>query len=87
MSTPSTPKYKNYAELAAAFKSGELSSNYSIMLDKGGADARLVYCGTDDMADDEIDQKAAECKALFQPEYMDHILDLYAALGINVEWC
>lgn len=81
-----TPKYKDYAELAAAFKSGELDKHYYIMLDKGGADASLNYYN-DKASDGENERKQDECSALFDPEYSDHIFDLYKALGIRAEWC
>lgn len=80
------PKYANYAELAAAFKSGELSPHYYIMLDKGGMDASLTYY--DKAASDEENERMNNgCKALFDPEYCDHIFDLYKSLGIRAEWC
>jgi len=80
------PKYKNYTELAAAFKSGELSPHYYIMLDKGGADASLNYYDPK-ATDDENEKKQEECSALFNPMYSEHIFDLYKALGIRAEWC
>lgn len=80
------PKYKNYAELAAAFKSGELSPHYYIMLDKGGADASLNYYDKT-ATDAENEAKQEGCDALFNAEYSDHIFDLYKALGIRAEWC
>jgi hypothetical protein len=80
------PKYANYAELAAAFKSGELDQHYHIMLDKGGAAASLCYHNPK-LSDDENERKSDECSKLFQPEYSDHIDDLYQALGIRAEWC
>jgi hypothetical protein len=80
------PKYKNYAELSAAFKSGELDSNYYIMLDKGGADASLCYYNSS-FSDEENEKKGDECSTLFNPEYSRHIFDLYAALGIRAERC
>lgn len=80
------PKYKSYTELAAAFKSGELSSHYYIMLDKGGMDASLNYYNKDE-SDEVNEAKQEACRDLFKPEYCDHIFDLYAALGIRAEWC
>jgi hypothetical protein len=80
------PKYANYAELAAAFKSGELDQHYYMMLDKGGADASLCYHNPK-LSDVENDRKSDECSKLFRPEYSDHIFDLYQALGIRAEWC
>lgn len=81
------PKYKNYAELSAAFKSGELDAkHYYISLDKGGYDARLCY-SNDEMDDGKLDEKNDEAKEIFTPPYRRHIHDLYAALGIPVEDC
>lgn len=82
-----TPKYKDYAELSAAFKSGELDQlYYYIMLDKGGNMASLCYHNPefDDLENDRMND---ECSKMFQPEYSDHIFDLYKALGIRAEWC
>lgn len=81
-----TPKYKDYAELAAAFKSGELDEHYYIMLDKGGADASLCYHNPE-KSERENDQINDHLTDLFDPEYSDHIFDLYKALGIRAEWC
>lgn len=86
MKPKTPPKYRNYAALSAAFKSGELSQHHYIMLDKGGMDASLSYRDPAAPAE-ENDKRNDECRALFDPEYADHIFDLYAALGIRAEWC
>lgn len=80
-------KYKNYAELSVAFKSGELDrSHYSIVLDKGGMQADLRYYN-DKLSEKENEREQEKCRSIFKPEYADHIDDLYVALGIPCEWC
>lgn len=79
-------KYKNYAELAAAFKSGELDKHHFIELDKGGMQADLRYWNP--ALSEELNEKRnQEVKKLFKPKYADHIDDLYVALGIPMQWC
>jgi len=82
-------KYKNYKQLAAAFASGKLDrKKWAIELDKGGMDASLRPTGfTGKETDDEVDALHKKGEKLFSPEYADHIEDLYAALGIPVQWC
>lgn len=82
----SEPKYKNYTELAAAFKSGELDKHYYMMLDKGGSECSLSYFN-EDASDEENDRKSNECQDLFNYEYDEHIEALFEALGIRAEWC
>ncbi len=48
------PKYANYAELAAAFKSGELGKGYYLMLDKGGTENCLNFYDKD-LSDEDND--------------------------------
>lgn len=84
------PKYKNYAELSAAFKSGELRKGYYMMLDKGGTANSLNFY--DDMlSDDENEKLQEECDGLFNfledDHECGHIGALYETLGIPCEWC
>ena len=78
-------KYRNYSELAEAFKSGELDVNYRIVLDKGGNDASLNYYNPK-LSERENELKQAECINLFDPTYREHLDDLFVALGIPMEW-
>lgn len=81
------PKYKDYAALSAAFKSGELDAKkYYIMLDKGGADASLCF-QDENLSEEDNEAMNDKCASLFDPKYSDHIDDLYSALGIPMQWC
>lgn len=80
-----TPKYKNYAELAAAFKSGELSSDhYALVLDKGGTENYLRYYNPDE-SEEVNDAKSDECSKLFNGD--QSIESIFEAAGIPCEWC
>jgi hypothetical protein len=77
------PKYSNYAELAAAFKSGELSKHYYLMLDKGGTENSLNYF--DPNASDEENEKMQNgCAELFGGDH--DIETVFDALGIPWLW-
>lgn len=79
-------KYKDYTELSAAFKSGELGPHYYIMLDKGGMEACLNYFNPDE-SDAENERHQVECRQLFEIEYAETIEGLFKALGIPAQWC
>lgn len=80
------PKYNNYTELAAAFKSGELSSdNYFLRLDKGGTENSLCWIDDPELSDDENAAKSDECRELFDGD--QSIETVFEALGIPCEWC
>lgn len=81
----SAPKYKTYAELSAAFKSGELDpAVYSIILDKGGTENYLRW-HKEGASDSERDRMNDECGKLFDGD--QRIEGLFEALGIPCEWC
>lgn len=79
-----TPKYKNYKELAAAFKAGELPGFY-IMIDKGGSLCRLCWGGEGGVRQARKMNKLAD-ELFGVPEYGEHITALFEALGIPAEW-
>lgn len=79
------PKYKNYTELSAAFKSGELGKGYYMMMDKGGSSNSLNFYD-DTLSDEENEKRQEECGKLFNWQYGEHIEALYEALGIPCEW-
>lgn len=78
------PKYANYAELAAAFKSGELGEHYFLRLDKGAMENRLRYFNGD-LTDEENEAKQEECRSWFDGDR--DVDELFEALGIRAEWC
>lgn len=76
-------KYNTYAELAAAFKSGELGKGYYLMLDKGAHENCLSF-RDDDLSDEENERRQDECADWFgEPE----IEELFSLAGIPAEWC
>ena len=86
-------KYKNYSEIAAAFKSGKLQSakdktgkitGYYIMLDKGGCENSLNFYDPK-LSDEENEKRQEGCSAIFDPP--DGVEALFEALGIPCEWC
>lgn len=83
----SEPKYKTYAELSAAFKSGELDkSKYYIMLDKSGTENSFCHRYDPNLSDEENDLADEKCRQIFQtPE--DEVEALFEALKIPAEWC
>lgn len=79
------PKYKTYAELAAAFKSGELGRGYFLMLDKGGCENSLSF--HDPLLSDEDNEREDEkCRDLFDGDGV-RIETAFTALGIPWGWC
>lgn len=78
------PVYKTYAELAAAFKSGELNEHYYLMLDKGGSENSLNYYDKD-ASDEENERKQEECGEMFPGDHP--IEEIFEAAGIPVQWC
>lgn len=78
------PKYANYAELAAAFKSGELDEHYYLMLDNGGTENCLNYWDKN-ASDEENERKQEECSSLFDPG--DDPKAMFEAMGIRCKWC
>ena len=81
------PKYKTYAELSAAFKSGELDpACYFLVLDKGGTENHLRW-HKEGASDSERDRMNDECRKLFDGGRPDAIEELFAAAGIPCEWC
>ena len=81
------PKYTTIAQLAEAFKSGELDKDkHYLMLDKGGMDVSLSVVnewGDDDKYERESDKVGALCEI----EYGEPIEQALTALGIPWEWC
>lgn len=61
---PKKPKYADYAELSAAFKSGELEPGYHIMIDKGGTSCSLRFYRAD-FTDEENDKRSDAISELF----------------------
>ncbi len=79
------PKYKNYAELAAAFKSGELKKGYYLMLDKSGTENSLSFYDSA-LTDSENEILQDGCRELFDGDNQK-IESAFDALGIPNEWC
>ncbi len=79
---PKQYKYKTYAELAAAFASGELDKEkYILVMDNDSC--RLSYRG-DDMDENEAYQHT---ELLFRGGGYGDIVDVCIAAGIPAEWC
>ena len=90
---PKSYKYKNMAELAAAFKSGELDAKlYTLQMDNDGS--HLKYTGplpdgvedgsaAGDAWQEEQDDKVGE---LFHGQGYADIVDACNAAGIPAEW-
>lgn len=71
-------KYKNMAELAEAFRSGDLDrSKYVLMMDNDCS--YLVYTGEDVEADERPE-------ALYEGDGYGDIVDACNAAGIPTEW-
>lgn len=80
---PKKHKYNNYAELAAAFKSGELTEHHYLMLDKGANENSLNYYNPAE-SEEENERKQEECG----PWLADiEVTDAFTALGIRWQWC
>jgi hypothetical protein len=77
-------KYKNYTELATAFKSGELPKGYYLLLDKGGNENRLTFYDCE-LSDEENERRQGACNEIFEPPY--GVEAIFDALGIPYEWC
>jgi hypothetical protein len=77
------PKYTTLTELAAAFKSGELDSSYTIVIDKGGCSLHLRQDGPEET---EL-ERSDHCQSLFNREYSDPLEELLGLAGIPAEWC
>lgn len=77
-------KYNNYAELASAFKSGELDEHYYLMLDKGGTENCLNYFNPD-LTDEENEKRQEECDRLFHAT--DDPKEMFESMGIRCKWC
>lgn len=77
--------YKSYAELSAAFKSGELDRNkYYLMLDKGGTENSLSAHYDPNISDCENSILQEQAAAMFPGEHsIDTVFD---ALEIPCEW-
>lgn len=78
------PKYKNYAELAQAFKSGEIGKGYYLMLDKGGTENCLNFYDAS-LSDTENERRQMQCSELFSPT--DDIEEMFTSMGIPCKWC
>jgi len=76
-------KYTTLAQLAAAFKSGELDHSYRLVVDKGGCSLHLRQEGPEETESDRYDH----CEYLFRREYGDPMIELLALAGIPAEWC
>lgn len=83
----SNPKYKTYAELSAAFKSGELDkSKYYIMLDKGGTENKFCCRYDPELSDAQNEDNDDRAMDIFiTPD--QEIEALFEALEIPAEWC
>lgn len=85
------PKYTTIKELSDAFKSGELDSSYSIIMDKGGNSLRLRQTGPampdGPEAEEAESQRYEHCKQLFKWEYGSPLEELFELVGIRAEWC
>ena len=79
--------YKNYAELAAAFKSGELGPEYYLMLDKGGTSNSLSRHHDDKLSDQENDRLMDEASDMFPNGDDCEIEEIFKMAGIPCEWC
>lgn len=77
------PKYTTIKELSDAFKSGELDSSYSIIMDKGGNSLRLHQTGPEEGENERYEH----CKKLFKWEYGSPLEELFELVGIRAEWC
>jgi len=75
-------KYNTYAELAAAFKSGELSSNYTLMVDNDYCWLRYRNPLLPDYENDHLSDKARE---LFVGNGQVDFLSAIRDLGIKAE--
>lgn len=75
--------YRTYAELAAAFESGELINRDDYVLTIDNNCCRLSYIGN------EMDESEAydHCKALFRGNGYSDIVEVCEAAGIPAEWC
>ena len=71
-------KYTTITELSNAFKSGELDSSYSIMIDKGGCSLSLHQSGPEDEEDERYDK----CHQMFKREYGPSTEELLKLAGI-----
>jgi len=79
-----TKKYHTYAQLAAAFKSGELTKHHYLMLDKGGTENMLCFHNPK-FTDEQNDAENSKCSDMFDGG--DGIEGMLTALGIKNEWC
>jgi hypothetical protein len=87
-------KYETIAELAAAFKNGELDKkNYKLVLDNDVS--YLTYCGPlpDDIEKDSdeeyywLGKKRDEANAMFRGNGYADLLAACRAAGIPADWC
>lgn len=78
--------YKNYKELAEAFKSGELDKkHYFLMLDKSGTENTLSRHYDDSISEVENDRLMEEAGKMFPGDH--EIEEIFEAAGIPCEWC
>lgn len=75
-------KYNTYAELAEAFKSGELSNNYTLMVDNDYCWLRYYNQSLPDYENDHLTDKARE---LFRGNGEKDFLEAIRSLDINAE--
>lgn len=82
-------KYKNYTQLAAAFKSGKLDKKkYFMMLDKSGTECSLSAHYDGKLSEEENEKLQEVCSDLFSPSGGDlPIEQALKCLGIPSEWC
>lgn len=78
------PKYNSYAELIAAFKSGELDQHYYLVLDKCAQENVLSYHNPA-LSDEENEARREDAGARFDGDRP--IEELFEAAGIRAEWC
>ena len=81
-------KYKNLAELANAFKTGELKKNlYILQLDNDCSALRYIGPVNGEDEDIERDRKNDECGEWFEGNGYADLKDACEAAGIPSEWC
>lgn len=80
---PKNAKYTTLAELAAAFKSGELDDTYYLWMDKGGNALTLHQHGPEEGENERWEK----CQKIFKWSYSEPLTELFEMAGIPAEWC
>lgn len=77
-------QYTTYVQLAAAFKSGELTDFHYLMLDKGAQENCLCYYNPNES--EEVNElKSDEARKMWRND--PPIEEVFEAAGIRCEWC